>query len=291
VSVPVRVAVTDEDFALCARIKNAVQSREPVTAAELRDDPGARLLLHGESGYAVVTESSLVDSAFAMVRVLPDARRRGVGSALLVACSAEARALGCGRLYGRVDGDDAESLAFVTRRGFVEIAREVEQVRELGAEEPPAPPAGIALVEAEPKHLEGVYAVAVEATPDMALDALIEAAPYERWLAESAGRIFHVALDGGRVVGFATLAPLPARPGVLEHELTAVLRSHRRHGIAEALKRTQLAWAAAAGHAQLVTYTQEGNDAMRGLNRKLGYRERLASIAVQGPLVTSAVGV
>ena len=100
---------------------------------------------------------------------------------------------------------------------------------------------------------EANYPLAVEGTPDMAIDAAIEAAPYERWLAESAGRIFHVALDGGRVVGFATPAPLPARPGVLEHELTAVLRSYRRRGIAEALKRTQLAWAAAAGYGQLVT--------------------------------------
>ena len=137
-------------------------------------------------------------------------------------------------------------------------------MRKLGDEEPPAPPAGIALAELEPEHLEGVYAVAVEATPDMVMDAAIEAAPHERWLAESEGRIFHVALEGRRVVGFATLAPLAARPGVLEHELTAVLRSHRRRGIAEALKRAQLAWAAAAGYRQLVTYTQEGNDAIAG---------------------------
>ena len=62
-------------------------------------------------------------------------------------------------------------------------------------------------------------------------------------------------------------------------------------GIAEALKRTQLAWAAAAGYGQLVTYTQEGNDAMRTLNLKLGYRERLASISVRGRLATSASDV
>lgn len=98
------------------------------------------------------------------------------------------------------------------------------------------------------------------------------------------GRTIHVALEGDRVVGFATLAPLAARPDVLEHELTGVLGSHRRRGIAEALKRQQLAWAKTAGYRQLVTTTQEGNDAMCGLNPKLGYRERLAAIAVRGPL-------
>ena len=280
----IRRAKTDADFALCASIKNAVQPGEPVTAEELRDDPGARLFLFGEDGYAVVKESSLADCAFAMVRVLPAARRQGVGSTLLTVCSDEARALGLGALYGRVDGEDDASLGFAQRRGFVEIGREVEQVRELGAEKPFEPPPGIAVTELKPEHLEGVYAVAVEATPDMALDAEIEAAPYERWLAEMHGRTIHVALEGERVVGFATLAPLAALPDVLEHELTGVLRSHRRRGIAAALKRTQLAWAAAAGYRQLVTYTQEGNGAMRGLNLKLGYRERLASIAVKGAL-------
>ena len=280
----IRRAETDADFALCASIKNAVQPAEPVTAAELRDDPSARLFLLGEDGYAVVKESSLVDCAFAMVRVLPVARRQGVGSSLLAVCSDEARAMGVGSLYGRVDAVDSTSLGFVQRRGFVEIGREVEQVRELGVEEPPEPPRGIAVVDLAPGFLAGVYAVAMEATPDMALEAEIEAAPYERWLAEMQSRTIHVALEGAHVVGFATLAPLAALPDVLEHELTGVLRSHRRRGIAEALKHRQLAWAAAEGYRQLVTYTQEGNAAMRALNLKLGYCERLASIAVKGPL-------
>lgn len=281
----IRVAETEADFVLCARIKNAVQPSEPVTVDELRDDVGARLLLHGEEGYAVVKESSLAGCAFAMVRVLPEARRKGVGSALLAACSDKARALGKGSLYGRVGGDDTESLAYVERRGFVVISQEVEQICELGDEPPPEPPPGITLAELTSERLEGVYAVAVEATPDMAIGAVVGATPYEHWLQEMKSRIIVVALDGERVVGFATLVPLAARPDTLEHELTGVLRSHRRRGIAEALKREQIRWAAAAGYKRLVTYTQEGNDAMRGLNLKLGYRERLASLSVKGPLL------
>src|SRR5262249_11654617 len=127
----IRRAETDADFELCARIKNAVQPAEPVTARELQGDPQARLLIHGEAGYAIVKPSSLARCAFTMVRVLPGARRRGVGAALLGAASAEARALGLESLFGRVDGDDAESLAFLLRRGFVEIGWEVEQVPRL----------------------------------------------------------------------------------------------------------------------------------------------------------------
>jgi len=48
-----------------------------------------------------------------------------------------------------------------------------------------------------------------------------------------------------------------------------------------ALKRTQLAWAAEHGYRRLVTYTQEGNEAMRAINKKLGYREQPAWILVR----------
>jgi mycothiol synthase len=219
-----------------------------------------------------------------MVRVMPAERRRGIGSALLSEASEVARGLGLVGLCGLVDGDDGESLGFVRRRGFLEIARQVEQVRVLGAEPWPAPPAGIELQELRPEYLRRVYAVAVEATRDMGVDVVIAAASYERWAEELRGRIVHVALDRGRVVGYAGLAPRAAQPDVLEHEMTGVLRSHRRRGIAGALKRTQLAWAVAAGYRQLVTSTLTDNTAMRGLNLKLGYSERVASIEVKGPL-------
>ena len=68
---------------------------------------------------------------------------------------------------------------------------------------------------------------------------------------------------------------------MLEHGFTAVVRSHRGRGIATALKGTQLAWAAGHGYRELVTYTQEGNEPMRAINEKLGYRERPAWILVR----------
>jgi len=278
----IRRAESLADLERCLRIHDAVHPESPGSIADFGGDPC--LLLHGEDGYAVVKESSLDDCAFTMVRVLPGARRRGIGTALLAAASDEARALGLGSLYGRVKAEDVESLGYVRRRGFSEIAREVEQTRELGDEPPPPPLAGIELRLWEPADLAAIYAVAVEATPDLALDADVRAAPYERWLRESSSSTFHVALEDGRVVGFATLAPHGASGDALEHELTGVLRSHRRRGIAEALKHAQIAWAAGAGYGRLVTWTQTGNEAMRSLNLKLGYLERLDAIAVRGPL-------
>jgi mycothiol synthase len=89
------------------------------------------------------------------------------------------------------------------------------------------------------------------------------------------------AFDDGRMVGYAALVTRPASPKVLEHGFTAVVRSHRGRGIATALKRTQLAWAAENGYRELVTYTQEGNKAMRAINVKLGYRPQPAWILVR----------
>jgi mycothiol synthase len=280
----IRLATSPADFALCAEIKNEVQPSQPVTADELMADAGATLLLWPDAGCALVRRSPVEGCAFAMVRVMPAERRCGIGSVLLSEASEVARGLGLVGLCGLVDGDDFESLGFVSRRGFLEIARQVEQVRVLGAEPWPAPPAGIELQELRPEYLRGVYTVAVEATRDMAVNVVIAATSYERWAEELRGRIVHVALDQGRVVGYAVLGPRGAQPDVLEHEMTGVLRSHRRRGIAEALKRSQLAWAVAAGYQQLVTSTLTDNTAMRGLNLKLGYSERLASIEVKGPL-------
>jgi len=54
-------------------------------------------------------------------------------------------------------------------------------------------------------------------------------------------------------------------------------RSWRGKGLGTALKRRQLAWAAANGLRELVTWTQDANDAMRHVNASLGYATRTIS--------------
>src|SRR4051794_22858186 len=273
----------DEHYAVCAEIYNVLYPAAPVDLTTFDDRP--IVLLHGSEGYAIVKESSVAGCAFTMVRVRPEARGRGVGGELLAAASLEAAALDKDSLYGRVDGEDEASLGWVTRRGFVEISRDVEQVRELRENEPqPVPPPGIELRLSREDDLPGIYAVAVEGTPDLAVGADLQALPYEQWRRELTQATFHVALEDGSVVGFATLTPFGAVEDTLEHELTAVLRSHRRRGIGSALKRAQIAWAAEKGYRRLITWTQSENDAMRSLNLSLGYVERPDTISVKGPL-------
>jgi GNAT superfamily N-acetyltransferase len=93
-----------------------------------------------------------------------------------------------------------------------------------------------------------------------------------------------VALRGGEIVGYAGMWEHANGSATGEHGLTAVRRDHRRRGIATALKRTQLHWAARSGVHELVTWTQRGNEPMQGLNRKLGYVDRHRELTFQGAL-------
>jgi GNAT superfamily N-acetyltransferase len=110
--------------------------------------------------------------------------------------------------------------------------------------------------------------------------------PLEEWLRTEATRPegSYVALRDGEIVGYAGMWEHANGSATGEHGLTAVRREHRRQGIATALKRTQLAWAARDGVRELVTWTQRGNEPMQELNRKLGYVDRSRELTFQGPL-------
>ncbi len=61
-------------------------------------------------------------------------------------------------------------------------------------------------------------------------------------------------------------------------------RDWRGRGVASALKRRTLAWAAANGIREVYTWTQRGNADMRRLNEHLGYVTRTESITVRAAL-------
>jgi GNAT superfamily N-acetyltransferase len=127
--------------------------------------------------------------------------------------------------------------------------------------------------------------VEVECVPDVPATTPLQASPFERWheLIERHAATF-VALDEGRVVGYATFERLHGMPHRLEHGLTAVLRSHRGRGLATKLKRAQIAWAAEHGYRELITFTDTENAPMRHVNVTLGYVEKLGSIVVERAL-------
>lgn len=272
----IRVADTRADFERCAEIYNAVEPDRVLTPEEAAAAKGTTFV-HG-GGCAFVGPSSVTDSAFAMVRVHPGSRGRGIGSALLDAVRAEARALGRESVWGRVRDD--LSLEFVGKRGFVEITREVVVLREV---QPGDGEGATGVVELRDEHLPGSYEVSVECIPEIHGPLPGQAPPYDEWLErelyQSAAAF--AAVEDGAVVGYARLH----ETGVahrLEHGLTAVRRSHRRRGLATALKRAQIAWAAEHGYRELVSDMVEGNAAMRAVNERLGYRPLPPVLIVSG---------
>jgi GNAT superfamily N-acetyltransferase len=213
------------------------------------------------------------------VRVHPKARGRGVGSALLEAVREKTRKLGCDAIWGRALDED--SLAFAARRGFREVARDIVVRREVA---PGEGEVADGIVELGDEHLRGAYEVCVEAIPEVHAPLPAEARPFEEWLEHDSRdpAVAFVALDGGEVVGYARLHTCGV-PHRLEHGLTVVRRSHRRRGLATALKRAQIGWASEHGYRELLTDTVEGNAGMRAVNERLGYRPLPPVVIVSGP--------
>ena len=292
----VRIAADDE-LADYVEVWNAVTPDEPADVEQQRQrrrrDPRRLNVLaehDGEivgCGYAGPSQSP--GRGFLSPRVLPHARRRGMGSAILEELVAHLRGSGFDTASAFVDVRDDGSLAFATTHGFEEVDRQVEQVKTVGDERPGPTPDGVRLVtiEARPELLREAYELALEGYADMATAQPVTIT-LDEWLDEEAsepGGSF-VALAGDEIVGYSGLCRRP--DGVVEDGLTVVRRAWRRRGLAEALKRAELAWAAANGVHEVVTWTQKGNEGMRALNERLGYEYRSVSITVRASLAGPA---
>jgi GNAT superfamily N-acetyltransferase len=230
--------------------------------------------------------------ARAEVRVVPDARRRSIGSDLLSELAAWAIDLGYVELMGPVKEVDDISLAWAERRGFVEVGRNSLLTLDLTAIDAPVvkPPEGIEIVSwaERPEAARGMYAVACEAYPDIPGEEDAEMAPYDEWLSmdmQGAGdrpEATFVALAQDEVVAYAKLSLSRARPVVAMHDITGVRRAWRGRGIAGALKAAEIAWAKDAGFERLETQNEQRNEPIRRLNERYGYVVTPGSVTVRG---------
>jgi GNAT superfamily N-acetyltransferase len=231
------------------------------------------------------------EHAEAHLVVVPTARGRGVGSALLADISARACEAGKLELEGEVREDDAESRAYFERRGYRVVGGERAVALDLAEVELPSPslPAGIRIVPRTelPDILEQLHEIGTEAVEDIPGNA--GRPTFEQWRSIEIDRptrlpeLFFVALAGDEPVGYATLDHFGRDA---HHGLTTTRRAWRRRGIATALKQTQIAAAKRAGYRRLVTGSEERNTPMRNLNAKLGYRPEpsLSTIVLRGPV-------
>jgi mycothiol synthase len=291
-SIEVRRAESDADLEAFISIRRGLLPNESGGTVELmRKDLAANpdrsvyvAELDGEVvGSGLVSLSDLGDRYSLKVRVLPGARRRGIGTALLR------------ELVTHATGDkiathleEEGSRPFAERFGFRETDRQVEQVKRLRDEPAPSPPPDgieVVTVAERPALLREAYALASEGYSDMALERPASIS-LDTWLRENEAILAagsFVALERGEIVGYSGLVSHD-NPGVAEDGLTVVRRDRRRRRLAMTLKRMELAWAAENGFREVVTWTQRGNESMRKLNELLGYEYRDVTITMVAPL-------
>jgi mycothiol synthase len=310
VTVAVREASTAvADLDAIVRIVNAASPEDSTSVEDLRWTdrvyPGGRRFLAEINGRLagaatvgrIFKHPPEFEGFWATVDVLPDARRRGAGGALLAATARIASAAGKTCLHVPTVADRPDAIAFLEHRGFVEHERMRAIRLDLGGmvAPPVEPPDGIELTDlaARPDLVAGVHAVAMEAFLDipggdepMATGDLAEfrARDVDRPRIPHDAFVVAIERDGGRVVGYAALILKPGSSPVAFHDMTAVARTWRRRGLAIALKRRTIGWAIDHGLTALETENDEANLTMQTVNARLGYRPTPDLLTMRGPL-------
>lgn len=298
----------DADYGELVELLASQMPDERQTIAEIRDEDDA-IADAGRWSARVVAEDAGRIVGQAMIRELvsypapgrlllyvivrPDHERRGHGSDLFSALEDMAARRGATELITEATDRVPSGVRFAERHGFHEIEREWAMELDLTTADPPrddSPPTGIAirtlaeLKRDDPAWLEHVHELYVQLERDVPSD--LEYVPpsletFRRTELEAEGadhQAFFVALDGDRWVGVSELRRRQAVDGVLEQHLTGVLRSHRRRGIARALKVRGIAWAREGGYRTIRTTSATTNVPMLTLNERLGFRRGQAWI-------------
>jgi GNAT superfamily N-acetyltransferase len=294
--------IGEDELAELVEVAHAAQPREDATVSgfiDWREQAGDMVWLLAErgdetvgAGFALVGWHTPPHRAIGAALVPPEHRGAGVGIALLDALEGWSGDNGATELEGPVAEDDEKSLAWAQGRGYSETGRNSRLVLDLTAIDAPdpSPPDGVEIVAwaDRPELAAGLYEVAREAVPDIPGEEEDDIGTLEEWLARDMHgqsddpRAVFVALVGGEVAGFAKLALAPERTDRAYHDLTGVRRAYRGHGIAAALKRTQIAWAKEQGFTSLQTANEARNEPIRRLNERHGYVVEPGVVIVRG---------
>jgi GNAT superfamily N-acetyltransferase len=226
------------------------------------------------------------------VRVEPEQRRRGLGTALADHLERHARSYGAPKMKANVRGDEEDGLRFAERHGYVEANRRYSSFLDLrtfdaSAFDDPdevARRAGVRLVPfaelaAERDDVDRLqreaYEFGVEQAKDIPRPDPVPLPPYEA-IREMffTPKVFDaeasiVAVRGGKIVGITITGP--HGPGVSYTNITATDRPDRRKGLALAMKLRAIRVLRARGDRLFGTTNDEENAPMRGINARLGY--------------------
>jgi GNAT superfamily N-acetyltransferase len=230
--------------------------------------------------------TSVADVGDLWAYVVPSARGRGLGAALLAAAQDYLLEIGARTLESWTYTDAGRNL--LERRGFRATGVERISVLELAEAETDAlePLAerlradGFRLVPLgevfdRVEELHRLYAEASADVPEYFKEDDIRLVDWRRETLEhpqlsAEGSFLVLAPDGvPAALAFLELDP-PAR--LAANELTGTLVAYRRRGLARLVKLASIRWAKEHGYERILTGNAEENAAMLGLNVSLGYR-------------------
>jgi len=211
-------------------------------------------------------------------------RGRGAGTALLRAFSDQLRPLGKEGVQVEARSDDAYSLGYLERRGFVETDRWTQLVLDLGAHDARDPelPDGVELawLSERPDLLGPMFTLARETGRD-------ETGSFHAWQVYELGDprirldLTAIAAADDEVTGYATFLELAdGRTGC--HRVLTVGSNGDDQGLGAALIGAQIGAAKRAGVEALFAWARPWQH--QGLYESLGYEARAVGIDFQGPL-------
>ncbi len=305
---------TDADYEAISEVFTTCHPDHPSTASEFRERDTRRDVKHFQARFLAEQEGQAVglgatgqspwrndpQKFWMSVEVVPSQRQRGIGGALYDALIEVITPRNPTKIRAGVREDWSDAVAFAAHRGFVEEMREWESRLDVTAFDPT--PFVARREEADRQGIDIAYLKELQnTTPDWArrlyeleketsadvprTDPFIfpDFAAYERMILQSSGFLpdaYAIAVDRstGEWVGSSGIWKRQA-DNWLNTGLTAVKQSHRRRGIAFAMKLKVVDYAKSVHCPIIITENATTNRAMLSINEALGFSKQPAWIA------------
>lgn len=299
---------SDTDYAALAEITRAAKPEYPLTVGELKEEDGLsvqagtpwmRLLAMDSDGNAIGFAEFAPSwwqpapgKFFVRLLVQPDFQGHGVGKSLYDSLWSELQKHSPNHLKIEWREDMTRAVRFFTERGWSEVGRWYESRLDIAGfdfapytndfDRPLGEGITIAswrdLKTSDPDADRKMWQSVMAMLPDVPSDEPFVPMPFNEFQSVIMNRPnlnpdgFFVAVDArtGEYVGLSHIWRRQA-DNDLDTGLTATLRTHRRKGIALALKLHVLQWAQQNGFRHLRTGNEVNNRPMLTINERLGF--------------------
>ena len=241
-----------------------------------------------------------------VVRVSPDARRRGIGTALLAKVVTDARLHGCKTLRGERLLTGGPGFDWAQDLGSIEMERGAYQSLTVADVDPAIwevqVPAGFRLeswLGAAPESIVGSFAKARTAIqdapqsedsevrrPEWTVARVRENERMSNVTGEELRVVVAVNETTGEIVALTETAYLPSQPSVCYQLDTAVLGAYRGNGLGRCLKAAMMRWLTADRPqiGLMTTQTDANNKYMIEVNRQVGYVLDYVAVSIEADI-------